>query len=84
MAKIFEPKLLNRRLYRYGPYIYSGNFPGFNKNNSDYMNKKASEYPYLAVFRIGGTKYLYFCSLTPIKAICNGIYIVMTIKKMKN
>lgn len=59
MAITVDPKNIYRRISHYGPYIffYNGNCPGFNKSMVEYMNKMASEHPYLCVFQMDWQKY---------------------------
>lgn len=62
MAKYLNPKELDRRISRYGPYIYffNANYPDYNKTMVEYLNKLASEYPALLVFELDWAKYFAF------------------------
>lgn len=64
MAKILDPKNIDRRICHSGVYIYfyNSNYKGLNKSIVDHINKLASEYPALYVFEVNWEKY---CAYMP-------------------
>lgn len=84
MAKILDPSQLNRKINKYGPYIYFYNtdIPNYDKSMVDYMNKMASKYPSLQVFQIDWTQYWDFCVGKPIDAM-NKVYLYCKNRKIE-
>lgn len=82
MAKITDPRNLDRQLLHYGPYIYFYNAycHGFNKSMVECVKKLSSEYPAIIVYELNWAKYSDYRPATSIEEIYK-VYLVCDKKK---